>query len=163
VQRAPQTIRLSRFVYRAGQQVAQQEKRDIKFKALPIAVSSSVKTASFSILKWHPGTATWAYVGAPIYTEGTTSQFDSLMSGAVVKLEDFMLPRGTAAGYVCAYAAMRACTGLTVTRPYAVKRKWTQKEVDDCNVALTRTKNDAYILPGTFGMLRWALKDIKLG
>ena len=134
--------------------------RGIKFKALPVAVGPSGKTADYSILKWHPGSATWAYIGAPIDTSGSTSSYDKPMHSADFKLSDFMPPRGQNEGYVRALSAMKTFQGMTVGHPYAVKRKWDQDRVDQYNTELAAVKNDSYIIAGTLGMLRWCLKEI---
>lgn len=134
--------------------------RDIKFKALPIAVSPSGKTADFSILKWHPSSATWAYIGAPGNFDGATSAMDKAMHGADKILGDFMPPRGEHVGYARALAALQAFRAMTLTHPYAVKRKFTQAQVDEYNVELNKVKQDAYIIAGNIGVLRWCLTEI---
>jgi hypothetical protein len=126
--------------------------KDIKFKALPVAVTPSGNTADFSILKWHPGSATWAYVGAP----GP----DKNMFAACAKLEDFMMPRGTEAGYVRAHAALRGFTTLNATSAFAVKYKYDKARIDEYNKVVTTVKTDSYILSGTVGLLRWCLTEI---
>ncbi|MCA9758147.1 MAG: hypothetical protein KDA27_20300 [Candidatus Eisenbacteria bacterium] len=134
----------------------------IKFKALPVAVGPSGKTADYSILKWHPASATWAYIGAPgdFPQQGSSTTMDKHMHAADVKLGDFMPPRGDNVGYVRAHAAMKAFQGMTVTHPYAIKRKWDQKQVDVYNEELKLVKRDAFIMAGTIGLLRWCLTEI---
>lgn len=126
--------------------------KDIKFKALPIAVTPSGKTADFSILKWHPASATWAYVGAP--------GADKHMWAACAKLEDFMPPRGTDIGYPRAHAALRDFTTLTATSAYAVKYKFDKARIDEYNQEMATVKTDSYILAGNIGVLRWCLREI---
>jgi hypothetical protein len=125
---------------------------DIKFKALPIATTKSGNTSDYSILKWHPGSATWAYVGAP--------GEDKNMFAACFKLEDFMPPRGDQVGYVRALAALKGFKAMTTTHPFAVKYKYDQGRVDKYNTELAAVKNDAYIIAGTIGLLRWCLTEI---
>ncbi len=125
---------------------------DIKFKALPVAVTPSGNTADYSILKWQPSSATWAYVGAP--------GVEKNMFDACVKLEDFMPPRGTLIGYVRAHAALRAFTGLTATSALAVKYNYDAARVTEYNLTLAKVKTDAYIMTGTLGLLRWCLREI---
>ena len=120
--------------------------------ALPIAETKSGKTSDYSILKWHPGSATWAYVGAP--------GEDKNMFAACFKLEDFMPPRGDQVGYVRALAALQAFKSMTATHPFAVKYKYGQDRVDKYNLELASVKNNAYIIAGTIGMLRWCLTEI---
>jgi hypothetical protein len=133
---------------------------DIKFKALPVAVSPSGKTAHFSILKWHGASATWAYIGAPGEFQGPTSGFDKNMFAADVKLGDFMPPRGTHEGYARALAALRAFTAMTLHHPLAIKRNYKQADVDKYNAELKTVKEDSYIIAGNIGLLRWCLAEI---
>lgn len=130
----------------------------IKFRALPVAVTQSGKTCDWSILKWHPGSATWAYVAAP--TRPVLNHEDNDMHDAVVMLENFKVPRGTAEGYRLAFAAYSAMKAMTLTHPYALKYKFDQKKLDDFNRKLAQTKADAYIIAGTVGLLRWMLVDV---
>ena len=126
--------------------------KDLKFKALPIAVTKAGSTSDFSILKWHASN-TWAYIGTP--------GDDHPMFEAIKKLEDFLPPRGTLANYPQALAALREFVGMTITHPYAVKRNWKQAQVDQYNQELTRAKsNNVYMTAGTIGMLRWYVTDI---
>jgi len=37
---------------------------EVRFKALPVATTVGGNTCQFSILKWHPASSTWAYIGA---------------------------------------------------------------------------------------------------
>ncbi len=127
---------------------------DIRFRALPVATTAGANTCQFSILKWHPASATWAYIGA-------TGADDKTMWAASTKLEDFMPPRGAHVGYVRALAAMEGFTQMAVTDPYAVKRKLDKAGVDAYTKAMTDVKKESYIIAGTIGMLRWALTDIR--
>ena len=131
----------------------------VKFRALPVASTHSGKTCDWSILKWHPRSATWAYVAAP--TRAVQNHEDNDMHDAVVMLENFMLPRGTVEGYRLAFAAFSAFKGMTLTNPYAIKRKFDQVKVDEFNRKLKEVKEDAFIMAGTIGLLRWLLVDIK--
>ncbi len=131
----------------------------VKFRALPVAATKSGKTCDWSILKWHPRSATWAYVAAP--TRASLNHEDNNMHDAVVMLENFMVPRGDAEGYRRAFAVYSAFKAMTLTHPFAVKRKFDQPKVDEFNKKLNETKNDAYIIAGTIGLLRWLLVDIK--
>jgi inactivated superfamily I helicase len=131
----------------------------VNFRALPVAVTKSGKTCDWSILKWHPQSATWAYVGAP--TKPVLNHWDNDMHDAVVMLENFKKPRGTGEGYRDAFAAFSALKALTLNHPYAIKYKFTQEKVDEFNKKLNEVKNDAYIVAGTLGLLRWLLVDIK--
>ncbi|GAP36941.1 hypothetical protein ABXN37_17525 [Piscinibacter sakaiensis] len=130
----------------------------VKFRALPVATTASNKTCDWSILKWHPGSATWAYVAAP--TKAVENHEDNHMHEAVAMLENFMLPRGTGIGYRQAYAGFSASKGITLQSPFAVKYKYDQKKVDTFNDTLKRVQKDAYIIAGTIGLLRWMLVDI---
>lgn len=130
------------------------EHTDIRFRALPVAVATIGQCCQFSILKWHPATATWAYIGAV----GTD---DKIMWKAAAHLEDFMPPRGDYAGYARATAAFNAFNGRTLTDAFAVKRKFTKKEVDDYNDSLKLIKDNCVIIGGTLSMLRWHMTDIK--
>ena len=131
----------------------------VKFRALPVASTKSGKTCDWSILKWHPRSATWAYVAAP--TRPVLNHEDNNMHDAVVMLENFMLPRGTEEGYRRAFAVFSEFKGMTLTHPFATKRKFDKAKVDEFNKKLAETKNDAYIIAGTIGLLRWLLVDIK--
>ncbi len=135
--------------------------RNIKFRALPIAVTNSGTTSDWSILKWQAPSATWAYVGAPTLEGVSVGQADTNMHGACKVLEDFMPPRGEHVGYVRAHAALLAFKGMTLTHPYAVKRKWDKKAVDKYSEEVANVKQNCYIITGTIGMLRWSLTDIK--
>ncbi|MCY2964092.1 MAG: hypothetical protein NT069_10685, partial [Planctomycetota bacterium] len=112
----------------------------------------------WSILKWHPGSATWAYVAAP--TKASINHEDGYMHDAVVMLENFKTPRGSVEGYRLAFAAYSALTAMTLAHPYAVKYRFDQAKVNEFNTKFTEVKNDAYIIAGTIGMLRWMLVDI---
>ncbi len=131
----------------------------VKFRALPVASTASGKTCDWSILKWHPGSATWAYVAAP--TRQILNHEDNDMHDAVVMLENFMKPRGTLDGYRQAFAAFSAFKGMTLQHPFAVKYKYDQAKVDAFNKKYKEVKDDAYIIAGTLGLLRWLLVDIK--
>jgi hypothetical protein len=133
----------------------------IQFRALPIATTKKGVTCEWSILKWHDASATWAYVGAPTNTLGSSSQTDSIMHDAVKLLEDFMPPRGQHIGYARAIAAMEGFAGLTTTNLYATKRKWGQAEVDKYNKAAKETRENTFIMAGTLSGLRWWLTDIR--
>ena len=86
---------------------------------------------------------------------------DNDVHDAVVMLENFMLPRGTVEGYRLAFAAFSVFQGMTLTNPYAIKRKFDQVKVDEFNRKLKEVKEDAFIMAGTIGLLRWLLVDIK--
>ena len=133
--------------------------RKVNFRALPVATTKSGKTCDWSILKWHPGTATWAYVAAPGIE--SVNHEDGLMFDAVKVLEDFMPPRGTFAGYRRAFGAYHAFTRMTTAHPYATKRKWDEGKVAEYNKKLIQVKNDTSIMAGTLGLLRWLLVDVK--
>lgn len=132
----------------------------IRFRALPVATAKNGSTCAWSILKWQPQSATWAYVAAADFTAGSTSQYDSLMHAGVKLIEDFMPPRGTENGYARAYAALLKFKGMTTTNAYAVKRKWDQKKVDEYNRNMADVLDNTYIIAGNIGMLRWCLVDI---
>lgn len=134
---------------------------DIKFRALPVLTTKNGDTCEWSILKWHQDSATWAYVGAPTYTKGSTSQMDSIMHSAVKLLEDFMPPRGQHIGYARALPALEAFTGLATTDLYATKRNWGQSQVDAYNAAAKETRKNSIIMAGTLSGLRWWTTDIK--
>lgn len=131
----------------------------VKFRALPVATTKSGKTCHWSILKWHPASATWAYVAAP--TRPVLNHEDNDMHHAVVMLENFMTPRGTSVGYREAFAAYSALQAMTLAHPYALKYKFDQAKVDEFNRKMNEVKNDAFIMAGTLGLLRWLLVDIK--
>lgn len=131
----------------------------VKFRALPVAVTKSGKTCDWSILKWHPRSATWAYVAAP--SRPSLNHEDNDMHDAVVMLENFMVPRGTNEGYRLAFAAFTAFKAMTLTSAYAVKKNFDQTKVDEFNRKLKEVKDDAFIFAGTIGLLRWLLVDIK--
>ena len=131
----------------------------VRFKALPVAVTKSGQTCKWSILKWHGASATWAYVAAP--SRDMVNYHDKNMHDAVVMLENFMKPRGTADGLRNAFAAYSEMAAMAATHPYAVKKKFDKAQLDDFNRELTKTKNDTYIIAGTLGMLRWLTVDIK--
>jgi hypothetical protein len=133
----------------------------IRFKALPVATTKKGATCEWSILKWHDASSTWAYIGAPTYTLGSSSQLDSIMHDAVKLLEDFMPPRGQYVGYARAIAAMESFTGLTTTDLYATKRKWGQADVDNYNKEAKATRENTFIMAGTLSGLRWWTTDIK--
>jgi hypothetical protein len=131
----------------------------VKFRALPVATTKSGKTCGWSILKWHPASATWAYVAAP--TKHVTNREDKDMHDAVVMLENFKTPRGSAEGYRLAFAAFSALKVMTPAHPYAIKYKLDAAKLEEFNAKLNEVKNDAYIMAGTLGLLRWLLVDIK--
>lgn len=126
---------------------------EVRFKALPVATATG-GTCQFSILKWHPASATWAYIAA-------TGADDKMMFAAAAKLEDFMPPRGTNVGYARALVALQAFKGLSLTDAYAVKYKYDKARVDQYNKELAAVRQEATIIAGTAGMLRWSLTDIK--
>jgi hypothetical protein len=110
-------------------------------------------------LKWHPGSSTWAYVAAP--TRRVLNHEDNDMHDAVVMLENFKLPRGTAEGYRLAFAAYSGLKAMTLAHPYAIKYRFDQAKLEAFNNKLAEVKSDAYIIAGTIGLLRWLLVDIK--
>jgi hypothetical protein len=126
----------------------------LRFRALPIAVTKKAEVCQFSVLKWHPASSTWAYIGG-------TGTDDKLMWAGSAKLEDFMPPRGDQVGYLRAASALTSFTARTTRDAYAVKRNWTQTNVDNYNVELKNVKDNCAIMAGTIGMLRWLLTDIK--
>lgn len=126
---------------------------DIKFKALPVAVTPAGNTADFSILNWHPRSATWAYVAAP-------GADDKLMNAASNNLDYLMPPNGDAEGYVRAHAALRNLAPLTLASPFAIKNKYDQAQLDKFNLTLAEVKSNSYILAGTIGLLRWCLVEL---
>ncbi len=126
----------------------------LRFRALPIAVTTNAEVCEFSVLKWHAASTTWAYIGG-------TGADDKLMWAGSKKLEDFMPPRGDQVGYVRAASALTGFTGRTITDAYSVKRKWVKKDIDNYNTELKDVKDHCSIMAGTIGMLRWALTDIK--
>lgn len=126
----------------------------LKFKALPVAVTPEAETCDWSILKWHPASATWAYFGGPGVSDTT------YMFKAVAKVEDMMPPRGTRVGYARAVAAYHTFR-LTTNHLYATKRKLTQTEVDEYNQLLDVARKHTFVMAGTLSSLRWYLKEIK--
>jgi hypothetical protein len=134
---------------------------DIQFKALPIATTKKGDTCNYSILKWHPGSASWAYIGAPTYTLGSGSQMDLTMHGAAELLAELLAPRGPHIGYPRALAALVASKDLTTTDPLAIRRKWGKAEVDKYNKDKKMYLENSFIMAGTVGTLRWCLSDIK--
>lgn len=126
--------------------------RDLTFRGLPVAKSANGKTCQFSILKWHPGTATWAYIAGP-------GVDDTQMTNIEVKLEDQLKPRGAHDGYVRAWAALKDFL-LTPQHPYATKRNYIDKDVKEYNDALKKAKIESFVMAGTVGMLRWCLEDL---
>jgi len=131
----------------------------VKFRALPVCVTKNGRTCDYSILKWHPASATWAYVAAP--STGVQNREDKEMHDAVVMLENFMVPRGTAVGYRLAFAAYSACQAITSASPIAVKYHYDDTKIAEFNTKLLSVKNDAYIIAGTLSLLRWMLVDLK--
>lgn len=132
----------------------------VKFRALPKAMAADGTNCDYSILKWHPGSSTWAYIAAPKKDE--LNHWDSHMFTAVRGLEDFLAPRGTATDYPRAYAAFLGHkTPFTLQSPRAIQKKWDQSQVDDYNARHKKSKEEAYIRVGTLGLLRWMLEDIK--
>jgi hypothetical protein len=131
----------------------------VNFRALPVAVTPSGKTCDWSILKWHPASASWAYVAAP--TRPVLNHEDNDMHDAVVMLENFLKPRGEGNNYREAWAALRACKAMTSSHPYAIKRKLTDEQLEAFNRKLKSVKEDAFIMAGSLGLLRWLLVDIK--
>ena len=127
---------------------------EVSFRALPVVTTKGGNTAQFSILKWHPGSSTWAYIGA-------TGTDDKMMWAASTKLEDFMPPRGVQAGYVRALSAMESFKLLATTDAYAVKRNFDKTAADGYTKEMDNVKKESSIIAGTLGMLRWALTDIK--
>lgn len=139
----------------------QNKKADkVKFRALPVATTADGKTCDWSILKWHPGTATWAYVAATD-VPGAVLRADSLMHAGVRALEDFKTPRGTNACYRTAYAQWHKFDPNSMTTPLAKKYNWDKKKTDERQAELKAVKKGTYIIAGTLGLLRWMLVDIK--
>ena len=137
----------------------------IRFRALPVATTKKGDVCNWSILKWHPASATWAYIGAPTHQSTATAKsgLDTTMHSAVRFLEDFMPPKGPHVGYPRAMAAMEAFTGLNTAGPFptATGKVWTQAQVDTYNKAAKELKESAFFLAGTLGSLRWCLVDIR--
>jgi hypothetical protein len=133
--------------------------KPLQFRALPILTTKNAEVCTWSVLQWHPGSATWAYIGG-------TGPDDKLMWDAAHILEDFMPPRGTHVGYVRALAALQDFTGRTSTDAYTVKYA-PDTDMDaaefakDYNKRLKAVKKHCAIMPGTIGSLRWAITDIK--
>jgi len=131
----------------------------VNFRALPICTTPSSKACHYAILKWHPASSTWAYIGAPKKDE--VNHWDNHMFDGVVTLEDFLDPRGAAANYPQAEAAYRKSNGKLLTDPYAVRHNWTTQQFNDYNVKFKQVRQDTYVATGTIGTLRWFLQDIK--
>ncbi len=131
----------------------------VNFRALPVCTTPSGKTCHYSILKWHPGSQTWAYIAAPKKDE--INHWDNHMHDGVVKLEDFMVPRGAATDYPKAHAAFKASNGKLLTDPYAVRHNWNTDDFDTYNKDFKRIRDDTFIATGNLGLLRWFLTDIK--
>ncbi len=132
----------------------------VNFRALPVATTKSGKTCDWSILKWHDASATWAYVGA-IDVSGDVITADSLMHAAVAALEDFKTPRGTNPCYRTSYAAYYRFDPRNMAIPVAKKYKWDDKKTQDYKAKLINVRENASVIAGTLGLLRWMLVDIK--
>jgi hypothetical protein len=132
---------------------------EIRFKALPVLTTKSGKTCEFSILKWQPATATWAYVGG-------SGDNDDMMNGAANLLEYLMPPNGTCVGYLQAHVAFEAFRKaphktITLTDPVAKALKFNvPAQVEQYNKN-TRLARDAAIYSGKMSSLRWYLQDIR--
>lgn len=132
----------------------------VTFRALPKATAPNGVSCAYSILKWHPRSATWAYIAAP--KKDKDNHWDGDMFDAVWGLEDFLAPRGTATDFPRAHAAFKAHKGpWTLKSPRAIQKKWDKEKLDIYNARHTHTKQNAYIRTGTLGLLRWMLEDIK--
>lgn len=130
------------------------KKSGIRLRGFPLLTTPTGNTCQFSILKWHPSTATWAYVGC-------SGLNDAVMQDACWFLQVLMPPKGTAVGYSRAHAAMKDLTALTVNNAMAVTLKYDQKQVDAFNAKLDRVRKDATVMSGNLSTLRWWVTDIR--
>ena len=125
----------------------------IVFKAFPVAVTKLGVPSENSILKWHPGSQTWAYVGTP-------GKDDRYMFATCRMVEDHMPPRGVHAGYVRAHNTMRGAN-------YFETHKFGKDALgsivpEACSLRhVLCVANNASVMSGTIGTLRWALTEIK--
>lgn len=133
--------------------------KQIKFRALPICTTPDGQTCGYSILKWHPASSTWAYVAAPV--KDVLNHWDNHMHDGVVKLEDFMAPRGAATNYPAAFAAYKKSEGKHLGDPYATRRNWNTQDYNDYNLKFKAVKASTFVAAGTLGTLRWFLVDLK--
>lgn len=132
----------------------------VNFRALPVATTKSGKTCDWSILKWHPGSSTWAYVAAAD-VPGNIGRADSLMHAAVSALEDFKTPRGTNGCYRTAFAAFHRFDPRSTPAPVAKKYNWSSEKAEAYQQKLIEVKENASVMAGTIGLLRWMLVDIR--
>jgi hypothetical protein len=133
--------------------------KNLQFRALPILTTKNAEVCTWSVLQWHGGSATWAYIGG-------TGTDENLMWAAAHMLEDFMPPRGTYVGYPRAFDAFQAFTGRTAMDAFTVKYAPDANLdpvdfVKDYNKRLKVVRKHCAILTGTLGSLRWAITDIK--
>ncbi|MCC2657642.1 MAG: hypothetical protein K0Q76_2750 [Panacagrimonas sp.] len=126
----------------------------IRFRGFPLLSTPTGNTCQFSILKWHPTTTTWAYVGA-------SGLNDDVMQNACRVLQVLMPPKGTHMGYVRAHTAMKDLKPLKLKHQLAQKLKYGQEQVDKFNTDLEGIRRDATVMSGTLSMLRWCITDIK--
>lgn len=133
--------------------------KKLQFRALPVCVTPTGQKCGYSILKWHPRSATWAYIGAP--TKNETNHWDNFMFDSVRVLEDFMEPRGSATNYPQALAAYQKAVGKSPGDPYAARHNWTAKDFEDYNRKFEAIKLSTFVAAGRLGTLRWFLEDVK--
>ena len=125
----------------------------IHFKALPVATTGMGVTCEFSILKWHPKSSTWAYCAAP-------GRDDKYMFGVCMMLEDHMPPRGTNDGFFRAYNAVLKSNFMQIRK--IGKDQYGGTKIESCRLNDPLCiGNNAYVLAGAIGSLRWHLVDIR--
>ncbi|MCX7514325.1 hypothetical protein [Frateuria sp. STR12] len=125
----------------------------ITFKALPVARTKLGVTCEFSILQWHPRSRTWAYCAAP-------GRDDKYMFGVCLVLQDHMPPRGNHDGFFRAYNSVLGSGYLHTNKIGKDATGSTKIEACRMNDMLC-IANNAYMLAGAIGSLRWHLVDIR--
>ena len=135
----------------------------IELRALPNRTTPSGKSCKYSILSRDSTTKSWSYVATPGYFDGSSSQYETHMFGAKYFLDQLLkTPTGGRQSYIHAYAQIQNMQKLTPQSPYAIQKGMDQKKIDDFNVKLKKTKEDAFIMVGnSVGSLLWHLKEIK--
>jgi hypothetical protein len=125
----------------------------VAFKALPVAKTRLGVTCEFSILQWHPRSSTWAYCAAP-------GRDDKYMFGVCMVLQDHMPPRGAHDGFFRAYNSVLG-TGFLQSHKIGKDANGSTK-IETCRANdMLCIANNAYVLAGAIGSLRWHLVDIR--
>jgi hypothetical protein len=125
----------------------------LTFKALPLLVTRMGVACENSVMKWQPTSQTWAYIGTP-------GKEDKYMFWIGRVLEDEMPPRGNHDGYVRGLAALEA-SGFLENHKFGKETNGNLKSEPCKPREMLCMANNACVMAGTIGTLRWSLDEIK--